>query len=360
MTGPAAVIAGLGSCLPERVVTNDELASTLSTSDEWIRTRTGIRQRYVIGSGTGTVELATVAADLALQAAGVPRADAVVLATATPQRLCPASAPEVAARLGMVGAAAFDVSAVCTGFLYALANAAGLIGVGLAETVLVIGADTFSTILDPADRATRTIFGDGAGAVLLRAGASTELGALHAFDLGSDGSQAELIMIPGGGSLQRSTGRPTELTDTYFRMQGRTVFMEAVVRMYESSLACLARAGWDRSEVDRVVAHQANLRILHALADQLALDEKAVVSNIGEVGNTVAASIPLALADAVADGTLCPGHRTLLTAFGGGLTWGSAAVRWADVKSYRSTDSPRTGRLTANDHPITRPWKVSP
>lgn len=334
---PTAVIAGLGTWLPPRGVDNAELASILDTSDEWIRTRTGIRQRRVVDPGTGTADLATHAGELALRAAGVTRTDAVVLATATPDRLCPATAPEVASRLGMTGVCAFDVAAVCTGFVYALATGAGLIAARIAESVLVIGADTFSTILDPRDRTTRAIFGDGAGAVVLRAGSPGELGAVHSFDLGSDGEQAELIMIPGGGSRQRSTG-PIAVDQTYFSMQGRPVFMQAVLRMGESSRRSLARAGWRASDVDHLVAHQANQRILRAVGDELGLTEDQIVSNIAFVGNTVAASIPLALADAAAEGRIRPGHRVLLTGFGGGLTWGSAALEWPDITVLRSTD----------------------
>jgi 3-oxoacyl-[acyl-carrier-protein] synthase III len=340
VTGASAVLAGLGTWLPTRAVPNAELADDLDTSDEWIRLRTGIERRFVTDPGQATVDLATGAGDLALQAAGVRRTDAVVLATATPDRSCPASAPEVASRLGMTDAAAFDVAAVCTGFVYALATAAGLIAAGIAESVLVIGADTFSTILDPTDRTTRAIFGDGAGAVVLRAGAADEAGVVHAFDLGSDGANADMIMVPGVGSLQRSTGQPAAASDTYFQMQGRPVFMQAVIRMSASSRRCLDRAGWTTDEVDRMVAHQANLRILRAVGDQLGLGADQVVSNIDRVGNTVAASIPLALGDAVADGNLKPGHRVLLTAFGGGLTWGSAALRWPEITAYRSIDRP--------------------
>jgi len=208
----------------------------------------------------------------------------------------------------------------------------------------VIGADTFSTILDPADRTTRAIFGDGAGAVVLRRGSPDEPGALGGFDLGSDGHRAELIMIPGGGSRQRSSPGPTPVSDTYFTMEGKAVFMQAVVRMSESAQAAMRLAGCGPDDVDRLVAHQANQRILAAVADQLSLGADQVVSNIAHVGNTVAASIPLALADGVADGQLRPGHRVLLTAFGGGLTWGSAVVRWPDIPVLRSVDQPTPRR----------------
>jgi 3-oxoacyl-[acyl-carrier-protein] synthase III len=336
----AAVLAGIGSWLPPRVVGNAELSRRLGTSAHWIEARTGIRQRRVVEPGMSTADLAAEAGRRALKSAAESDAggadcgadaDAVVLATTTPDYLCPASAPEVAGRLGLPGVAALDVGAVCTGFIYALATGAGLIGIGAAERVLVIGADTFSTIIDPADRTTTAIFGDGAGAVVLRAGTAADPGAIGPFDLGSDGELAELIRIPAGGSRQRSTGVPVAPGEQYFQMQGRPVFRHAVERMTASAHAALHRAGWQTGEVDRFVGHQANARILAALATQLGLPADRVVSNIDSVGNTAAASIPLALADAARAGQLQAGHRVLLSAFGGGLTWGSTTLRWPDI-----------------------------
>ncbi|MFF8908785.1 beta-ketoacyl-ACP synthase III [Streptomyces olivaceoviridis] len=325
--GVTAVLAGLGTCLPPKVVTNDDLSLVLDTSDEWIVRRTGIRRRHVIEQGSSTSVLAAEAARRALKSAQCDQADAVVLATSTPDMLCPATAPEVADALGLAGVPAFDVAAVCAGFVYALATGAGLISTGIAERVLVIGADTFSTILDPTDRTTRAIFGDGAGAVLLRQGEPGEPGALGPFDLGSDGSLSQLITVPAGGSRQRASGVPAAERDHYFTMQGKPVFKQAVTRMTESSRSVLARAGWTADDVDRVVAHQANARILAALADSLDLPPHKIASNIDRVGNTVAASIPLALADA----DLRTGEKVLLTAFGGGLSWGSTVLHWPDV-----------------------------
>jgi 3-oxoacyl-[acyl-carrier-protein] synthase III len=326
-----AVLAGLGTWLPPRVVGNEELSARLDTSARWIEDRTGIHRRRVVEPGTSTADLAAEAGRRALKSAGVDTVGAVVLATTTPDYLCPATAPEVASRLGLPGVAALDVGAVCTGFIYALATAAGLIGIGVAERVLVIGADTFSTILNPADRTTSAIFGDGAGAVVLRAGGAAEPGALGPFDLGSDGALADLIRIPAGGSRQRSTGIPAAPEEHYFQMQGRPVFRHAVQRMTGSAQAALRLAGWRTGEVDRFVGHQANARILTALASQLGLPGERVVRNIDSVGNTAAASVPLALADACAAGQLRAGHRVLLTAFGGGLTWGSTTLRWPDI-----------------------------
>ncbi|MFE4973800.1 beta-ketoacyl-ACP synthase III [Kitasatospora sp. NPDC056651] len=328
---PAAVLRGLGTFLPPRAVTNHELSQRLDTSDEWIRTRTGIRERYWVEPGTATGDLAVEAGGRALKSAGVDTVDAVVLATTTPDHPCPATAPWVAARLGLRGVPAYDVAAVCAGFVYALANAAGLILAGVADRVLVIGAETYSSILDPADRNTAVIFGDGAGAVVLEAGRSDEPGALLGFDLGSDGEQHDLIAIPGGGSRQRSGGLAPDPSQAYFTMQGKRVFTQAVTRMSDSSRTLLERLDWPSESVDRLVGHQANVRILHAVADDLGIARERAVVNLDRVGNTSAASIPLALADAAADGDLNPGERVLLTAFGGGLAWGSAALVWPDV-----------------------------
>ncbi|MFF1392999.1 beta-ketoacyl-ACP synthase III [Streptomyces sp. NPDC058287] len=336
----AAVVCGLGGALPATAVTNEELAAQLDTSDQWIRTRTGIGLRYVVAPGESTSDLAVAAGERALESArrsGTDNdteddVDLVVLATSTPDRPCPGTAPGVAHRLGLGTVPAFDVAAVCTGFVYALATAASMITAGVARRALVIGADTFSTILDPVDRTTRAIFGDGAGAVVLRAGESGEPGALLGFDLGSDGGGADLITVRAGGSRQRSTGEPPAEGDQYFAMEGRPVFTEAVINMSESSQRLLDRVGWTAADLDKVVAHQANVRILHAVGEQLGLEEKQIVVNLDRVGNTVAASIPLALSDAAAAGDLVPGHRVVLTGFGGGLTWGSAALVWPDIE----------------------------
>jgi 3-oxoacyl-[acyl-carrier-protein] synthase-3 len=327
-----AVIAGIGSSLPVSVVTNDMLAQRLDTTDDWIRRLTGIRNRHWIDPGQATSDLAVEAGARAVESAGGEPPQAVVVATTTPDRPCPATAPVVATRLGLPGVPAFDVAAVCSGFLYGLASGAGLIAAGIAERVLVIGADTISTILDPADRSTGVIFGDGAGAAVLRAGQPSEPGAIQAIDLGSDGSGVDLITVPAGGSRQRSTGSAAATADTYLKMAGREVFRESVIRMVESCQSVLARTGWTVDDVDRLVPHQANLRIMHHVADRLGLARDRAVVDLDRVGNTSAASVPLALAHAAADGTVQPGHRLLLTAFGGGLTWGSATLVWPDVK----------------------------
>lgn len=330
-TAPHAVLAGLGSWRAPRVVTNAELAAVLDTSDDWIRSRTGISERRWVDPGTSTGDLAVEAGTLALKASGEGLVDAVVLATTTPDHHCPATAPEVAARLGLTGVAAFDVAAVCAGFLYGLATSAGLIAAGLAGRVLLIGAETYSTILDPADRTTRAIFGDGAGAVVLRAGRADEPGALGPQVLGSDGGQQQLIRIPAGGSRQRSRTTEVSPADHWFRMEGGKVYQHAVERMTAAAHEALARTGWSVRDVDRFVPHQANARISAAVAERLGIDPPRALTNITEVGNTAAASVPLLLTEAAADGRLRPGHRVLLAAFGGGLAWGAATIGWPAV-----------------------------
>lgn len=324
----AAVLCGLAGWLPPRVVTNEELSRRLDTSDAWIRTRTGIGRRHFADAGQATSDLAVEAGRRALASAGREQVDAVIVTTTTPDRSCPATAPLVASRLGLAGAAAFDVGAVCTGFVYGLAAAASLITARVADSVLLIGADTYSTILDPDDRTNAIIFGDGAGAVVLRAGHADEPGAVGHFDLGSDGTGEELIMVAAGGSRQRSTPGPVEPKDRHFAMRGKEVYRHAVTRMAASARSTLTLADRKVDEVDHLVPHQANLRILRTVADDLGLPAERLVTNVESVGNTGAASIPLALADAAAERTIRPGERVLLTAFGGGLTWGSCLLTW--------------------------------
>jgi 3-oxoacyl-[acyl-carrier-protein] synthase-3 len=325
------VLAGLGSCLPPRVVTNDELARRLDTSDEWIRSRTGIHTRHRAQPGTATSDFAVEAGRQALKSAGVDRVDAVVVATMTPDRPLPATGPRVAERLDLPEVAAFDVSSACTGFLYALAVCDGLIAAGTADSVLLIGADTFSTVLNHQDPGTAVLFGDGAGAVVLRGGEPREHGSLGPFDLGSDGQHADLATIRAGGSEQRLAATMPAPEDHLFTMQGRRVFRHAVQRMTQSGQAALDLAGWTVADVDRLVCHQANARIVQDVAHALGIPVERCVSNIDRVANTVAASIPLALADAVGGGTLRAGHRVLMIAFGGGFAWGSTTMCWPDV-----------------------------
>ncbi|SFQ07837.1 beta-ketoacyl-ACP synthase III [Amycolatopsis rubida] len=325
MTRRACVLAGIGAWLPPGVVTNADIEVRLATSDEWIRRRTGIRQRHAVQDGMAASDLAVEACARALKSAELSQVDAVVLTTSTPDRPLPATAPAVAARLGLGPVPAFDVSAVCSGFLYGLAVASGLVAAGTADRVLLVGSEVYSSIVDPLDRSTAVLFGDGAAAAVLRAGSADEPGALGPVVLGSDGDFGDLIRIPAGGSRQRAPAAPG---DDYFQMAGSEVFRHAVNRMSEASRQAVAAAGWRLADVDRLAAHQANARILGALGAELGLPPCRVLSNIDAVGNTGSASVPLLLAQAAADGGVAPGHRVLLTAFGGGLAWGATTLTW--------------------------------
>jgi 3-oxoacyl-[acyl-carrier-protein] synthase-3 len=327
----APVLCGLGSWTPPDIITNDQLERVLDTSDEWIRKRTGVVCRHVASPGMATSELAVEAGQRALKSAGPEAVDALILATTTPDRPCPATAPEVASRLGLGAIAAFDIAAVCTGFIYALASAAGLIAAGIASRVLVIGAEVFTAILDPHDRTTRAIFGDGAGAAVLRAGNAHEIGAIGPFTLGSDGRGADLIMVPAGGSRLPYGREGSDGSRRYFIMQGQPVYRQAVEMMAKASTEVLELADWPVSAVDWLVCHQANRRILNAVAARLGIPADRCFVNIDQVGNTAAASIPLALAHGAASGAFRPGDRIVLTGFGGGLTWGSTLLRWPEI-----------------------------
>jgi 3-oxoacyl-[acyl-carrier-protein] synthase III len=318
-------VAGCGAYLPQKIITNADLAARLNTSDDWIAQRTGIRQRHVAADGEFTSDLATAAAEAALKQAGMSGADIdlLVLATTTPDHTFPATATLVQARIGMTRGAAFDIQAVCSGFVYALATADNFIKAGQVKTALVIGAETFSRILDWNDRGTCVLFGDGAGALVLRAGEGqgtvADRGVLttHLF---SDGRHYKQLYVDGGPSATRTTG--------HVRMEGREVFRHAVVKMGEAVDAALAAAGIAGSDVDWLVPHQANLRIIDSMGQRLHLPPEKVVVTVDRHANTSAASIPLALAQAVSDGRIKPGHLVLLEAMGGGFTWGSALIRW--------------------------------
>ncbi|MGW4629906.1 beta-ketoacyl-ACP synthase 3 [Streptomyces rubiginosohelvolus] len=335
-----AVLQGVAGWVPGEPVGNERLPADWGVDDAWVRRRTGIGSRHRAGEGVATGDLAFEAASRLL--AGAPAAgevDAVVLATATPDHLCPATAPALAARLGLGTVPALDIAAVCSGFVYGLAVCHGLVTSGLYERILLVGADVYSTWLDPADRSAGVVFGDGAGAALVAAGRRGDPGELLAFDLGSDGTGYDLITVPGGGARARANGKPPGLADGFFRMQGGTVYQHAVERMTGSCRTLLDRVGWDPAEVDRFVPHQANARILRAVAERVGIAPQRCVTHLERVGNTGAASIPLALADAADDGLLHPGDRVLLTAFGGGLTWGSAALRWPGTPQTMCMDS---------------------
>ena len=314
-------IAGCGAYLPERVVGNEELASRLDTSDAWIRQRTGIAERRIAAPGELTSDLAAAAAERALAHAGMSGSDLdlIVLATATPDNTFPATATRVQARLGMKRGAAFDVQAVCAGFIFALAIADNALRLGQARTALVIGAETFSRILDWQDRGTCVLFGDGAGALVLNATSSGSRGVLSTH-LHSDGRQYDILYVDGGPS---STGVAGHL-----RMEGREVFRQAVEHLSEVVDEALAANGLGPADIDWLVPHQANSRIIDAMARKLALPRDKVVMTIDRHANTSAASIPLALDAAVEDGRLKPGHLVLMEALGGGLSWGASLVRW--------------------------------
>lgn len=329
--GRAAILCGIGSWVPPDILTNDAIAGMFATSDEWIRRRTGIACRHVVSAGMATSELAVEAGQRALKAAGLDAVDALILATTTPDHRCPATAPAVATRLGLGTIPAFDIAAVCSGFIYALANGAGLIASGVADRVLIIGADAFTSILDPDDRTTRAIFGDGAGAVVLRAGDAEEVGALGPVTLGSDGRGADLITVRAGGSRLAWNDAGCE-SDRYFTMAGQAVYRRAVQTMAESCTHVLELADWPVSAVDWLVCHQANQRIIDGVAARLGIPAERCLANIDRVGNTGAASIPLALGYGAERGLLCEGDRVVLTAFGGGLTWGSIVLSWPEIR----------------------------
>jgi len=320
-----ATIAGTGSFLPPRRVTNDELAQTVDTSDEWIVERTGIRARHIAGEGETTATLATEAARRALEAAGMNagQIDLIILATATPDQTFPATATKVQHALGILDCVAFDVAAVCSGFLYAISVAESMIRGGGSTNALVIGAETFSRILDWEDRATCVLFGDGAGAVVLTAeeGANGSDGrgilstALHA-----DGRYNQLLYVDGGPSTTGTVGK--------LRMKGSEVFRHAVVNLAAVLEEAIQKAGLTTADIDWVVPHQANRRILDATARKLGLPAERVVITVDEHANTSAASVPLALDVAVRDGRIKRGDLIVLEAMGGGFTWGAAVARY--------------------------------
>ncbi len=318
-------VRGVGAALPARLVPNGELAHTVDTSDEWIQQRTGIKQRYVAGEGETTSTLATKAADAALRHAELAAADVdlIIVATATPDYTFPAVATQVQANLGIVEGAAFDLQAVCTGFVYAIATADKFLRSGSHKRALVIGAETFSRILDWSDRTTCVLFGDGAGAVVLEAresdGSAASPGVV-ASRLRADGRHRSKLYVDGGPSTTKTVG--------YLRMEGKEVFRHAVGMVTDVTQGCLADAGVSVDAVDWFVPHQANRRIIDAFADKLGAPHDKMVVTVDQHGNTSAASIPLALAVAVKDGRIKPGDLVMIQAVGGGFTWGAALIRW--------------------------------
>jgi 3-oxoacyl-[acyl-carrier-protein] synthase-3 len=320
-----SVVVGCGSYLPERILTNADLAKLVDTTDEWIVERSGIKQRHIAAEGELTSDLALKASQAALKNAGLTAddVDLIVLATATPDETFPATACRVQQGLGMKRGFAFDVQAVCSGFIYALATADNFIKAGQAKTALVIGAETFSRILDWTDRTTCVLFADGAGALVLQAqdgkGTNEDRGVLTTH-LHSDGRHHDLLYVDGGPSSTQSTGK--------LRMLGKEVFRHAVVNLADVVKETLQAVNMTADQIDWLVPHQANKRIIDGTARKLGLGTEKVVLTVDHHGNTSAASVPLALAEAIADGRIKPGQVVLLEAMGGGFTWGSALVRW--------------------------------
>ena len=320
-----SVVRGVGHCLPARVVENAEFEATLDTSDEWIRSRSGIERRHIAADGQCTSDLAIAAARAALADAGLDAGalDAIIVATSTPDFTFPSVATMVQAGIGMPGGFAFDVQAVCAGFVYGLGNADALIRGGLARRVMVIGAETFSRIMDWTDRSTCVLFGDGAGALILEAtegaGAATDRGIL-AVDLNADGRLRGILDVDGGVSSTQTAGQ--------LRMQGREVFRHAVEKLAATAETTLAKAGVTAADLDWLVPHQANLRIIRGTAAKLGLPLRKVVVTVQDHGNTSAASIPLALSVAQSEGRLRQGDLVLTEAIGGGLAWGAVLLRW--------------------------------
>ncbi|MFE0062994.1 beta-ketoacyl-ACP synthase 3 [Streptomyces sp. NPDC059003] len=321
----SAVLAGLGACVPPTLVDNTEIAARLGVTPEWIQHRTGVRTRHVLACGERNLTLAVQAGRRALESAGVTQADAVIVASWTHDQVCPPTAPAVASALGLVGCAAFDVGATCAGFLYGLATASGLMATGCAQRVLVIAVETHTPFIDANDPVTAPLFADGAGAAVVHAGAVADEGAIGPFDLGSDGAGRDHLGVAAEGQPGRADA------NWYLRMDGSAVFLHAVRRMTASSQAVLTACGWTTAGVDALVAHQANARILDAVAGRLAVPPQRAVNTIAHFGNTGCASIPLALATASCTGVIGPGDRLLLTAFGAGFTWASTVLVWPDL-----------------------------
>jgi 3-oxoacyl-[acyl-carrier-protein] synthase-3 len=311
------------------VLTNDELSELVDTSDEWIRTRTGIRERRIAAPEQATSDLCLPAAEAALHDAGVQAAelDLVIVTTITADMLFPSTAALVTARLGAGSAAAYDLSAGCTGFVYGLVQGYAAISAGLAKRVLVIGADTLSRIVDWSDRATCVLFGDGAGAVILE---QVKAGGFHVFELGADGAGGMELFMPAGGSRRPASAETVTAGEHYVKMNGREVYKFATRVLPSSAQAVLEASGKSIGDIDLYVPHQANLRIIEHAAKKLGIEEERVFVNVDRYGNTSSASIPLALCEARAEGRLKDGTLVLMTGMGAGLTWGSSVITWTE------------------------------
>lgn len=344
MTAYGAAISGVGSYAPPGVLTNEDLEKLVDTTDAWIVQRTGMKRRHIIGPEGATSDLAVPAAQAALAAAGKTAADidCIICATATPDYLFPAMACIVGFRLGVAGKPAFDISIACSGFVYAVTTAASLIRSGVYRSVLVIGAETLSKITDYTDRATCVLFGDGAGAVVVE---RSEEDCFLGSELGADGSDPTVLYLPGGGSRMpfNTNGKFAAERLGYIHMQGQSVFKFAVNQMVASVRTALSKAGLTTADVDFVIPHQANLRIIDAMVKMLGLPPDKCVINIAEYGNTSAASIPMALAEAVSAGSIRKNHIVVMVAFGGGLSWGAMVWRWKDATVGTPAGQPAVG-----------------
>ncbi len=327
--GVGVSITGLGAHVPERVMTNDELSTMMDTSDEWIMERTGIRERRIAAPEEALSDLALPAAKESLEDAGVAAADLdlVIVATVTPDMAFPATGAILADQLGAENAAAYDLTAGCTGFMYAVAQAYGMLAGGLGQRALVVGGDILSRILDWSDRSTAVLFGDGVGAVVLERVAE---GGFLGFELGADGSGGQQLYLPAGGSRTPATAESVAERLHFVQMNGREVFKFATRVLVSSAEAVLAECGRTIDDVDVYVPHQANVRIIEYATEKLGIPEDKVVIDVDRYGNTSSGSIPLALADAKREGRLQPGRLVLMTGMGAGLTWGSGLIEWTD------------------------------
>ena len=326
-SGRPVSITGLGCYVPKRVLTNDELARMVDTSDEWIQTRTGIKERRIAAPEEATSDLCIPAAEAALADAALTGSeiDLVIVATITADMPFPSTAAILANQLGAENAAAYDLSAGCTGFVYALTQGYGAIAAGLARRVLVVGADTLSRVVDWSDRSTCVLFGDGAGAVVLE---EVETGGFHAFELGADGAGEMELFMPAGGSRRPSSVETVAAGEHYLKMNGREVYRFATRVLSSSAQAVLEASGRSIADIDLYVPHQANLRIIEHAAKKLGIEKERVFVNVDRYGNTSSASIPLALCEARQEGRLKDGTVVLMTGMGAGLTWGSSVITW--------------------------------
>jgi len=328
MSMGAVGIIGTGKYVPERVLTNKELEQMVETNDEWIVTRTGIRERRIAGNDQATSDLAYQASLRALEAAGIAAEDVelIIVATITPDMFFPSTACILQDKLGARKAAAFDLSAACSGFIYGLATASSMLSSGLYKNALVVGAECLSRITDYTDRNTCILFGDGAGAVVL--GEVPAGRGFKSFELGADGSGGELLKVCGGGSRMPSTADTVDSKAHYIQMAGSEVFKFAVRIMGGAAEDALRKAGVDKADIDLLIPHQANIRIIQSALNRLDLSEDKCMINLDRYGNVSAASIPLALAEAVEEGRVKEGDRLVLVGFGGGLTWGASVLVW--------------------------------